>query len=183
MDDIFIRWLHSFIADKDLSNIDEMLKSSPTRITDAHKELLCGYSMPNPEDFISNCLFPVDSPFDGTISSKNISYISLCKHHYLPITGKIDIVYIPNKHIVGTDRLSMLATYHTRRLTIQESIAINICMDLHKFGNCNGVYVKVTGTHFCTCYRKENKEGIENTVVYRSGIFKNQGIINNTIYE
>lgn len=171
LDISLLNWLSHFLPEQELKDFEETIKSKPSRITDAYKEIFSSYTITSPSELISITvdLTKEKTSYDGLISGIEIPFLSFCKHHFLPFFGFVDVVYEPNDYIIGIGKLSRLVDYRTKRFNIQEYIAKEICEDLLNYAHAKGAYTRVTATHTCLCYRGPKKYNSVNIVDYKIG--------------
>ncbi|MGB3571379.1 MAG: GTP cyclohydrolase I [Phormidesmis sp.] len=162
-------WLSTFLPEENHSQFIETIQSKPGRISKGYKELFQGYEIDSAQDIISVTEELKEKRYSGLISGLDIPFLSFCEHHFLPFHGTIDIVYEPDKYILGIGKLSRLADYRTKRFNIQEHIAEELCNDLMTVGAAKGAFARVKAKHMCLCYRGPKKYDSSNTVCYWSG--------------
>lgn len=129
----------------------EGLRGTPERVINSFNELYAGYEI-EPESVL-NSIFFEKSNFHDFIFLKDIAFRSICEHHLLPITGTVDIAYIPGDSIVGISKLARVVDVYARRLQIQERMTADIGETIQKKLQPLGVAVKVSGLHHCMCMR------------------------------
>ena len=129
----------------------EGLKDTPKRVAKAWIELT------NQEDF--NLTTFSSEGYDEMIISRNIKYYTFCEHHLLPFFGKAHIGYIPDKKIVGLNKLARTVEYYSKTLNTQEYLTDNIANKIEKALKPKGIGVVVEGRHMCQEMRGIKKEG------------------------
>ncbi|MCF7866404.1 GTP cyclohydrolase I [Candidatus Woesearchaeota archaeon] len=147
-------------------NAIKIIESSEDRISKAYKEMLRGYEQ-KLEEILSSVTKVKEH--NGLVAVKRIKYVSICGHHFLPFYGEIDIIYEPNKLIIGIGKLPRLAQMFAKRFQYQEFITRDIAKSLKKIINAKGVFVRVTGTHMCMCARGPNDKNAETITTYAVG--------------
>lgn len=98
-------------------------------------------------------------------------FVSTCEHHILPFWGKAWIGYIPDKRIVGLDKLIKLVWMYSRRLQNQERITKQIAKAIEKEIKPLGVMVVLKGEHGCIKFRGTNADS-KTVTSYCSGAFR-----------
>lgn len=147
----------------------ELLESLP-RIKRAYRELLSGYELSGRD--ILNRVVDVDD-YSGTVTVQNINYYTFCKHHFLPFFGQASVEYQPNKVITGLGKIVRLVRdVHSRRLQIQELMARDIANDMQEVLEPQGVRIRLTAKHLCTCSRGPSDDTNETVVVYETGTLR-----------
>jgi len=82
--------------------------------------------------------------------------------------------YIPQKSVIGVSKLARILEAFSRRLQIQERIAMQVADTIEKFLQSAGVAVCLEAQHFCMTARGVKKQ---NSIVVTSalrGIFKDK---------
>jgi|TARA_Y200000002_G_scaffold382701_1_gene400851 GTP cyclohydrolase I len=129
----------------------ELISKTPARVISAYDELLGGYKQ-EPEDVVGE-LFPLDFPYDEIVSVKEINFDSLCEHHFLPFSGKVNIAYYPTENYVGLSKIARLVNVFARRAQVQERLTWQIAHALMDLLSAQAVGVQVTGSHMCMALR------------------------------
>lgn len=164
-----------------LDILDDSLKNTPNRVSKMYvKEIFSGL---NAKFNIQNIsLFKNKYNFKEMLVQKNILLYSTCEHHFLPIIGKANIGYIPNKYIVGLSKINRIVNYFSRRPQVQERLTIQIVNFLEKTLKTKNIACTINAKHFCITIR-----GIKDycSTTYTSefrGLFKNNINIRNEFY-
>ncbi|HAX21060.1 MAG TPA: GTP cyclohydrolase [Hydrogenophaga sp.] len=163
-----LQWIRN-IAPEQVEVLSRQFDEKPDRITNAYKELLSAYSQETPDEIISVTEEIEDGSFNGLVSGLSIDFLSFCSHHFLPFFGSVDVLYHPGSKIIGIGKLSRLVDYRTKRFTIQEHIAKDLCEDLMLYANAKGAFAKVVAKHTCLCHRGPKKYQSKNVVTYSLG--------------
>lgn len=122
------------------------------RVVKAYRELLSGYEMdPSKILKITRTVEPGERVSKVTIA--DITYYSLCAHHFLPFFGKISIEYLPGDRILGLGKFPRLVQAYARRFQIQEDLVKEIAEEIMKSGHARAVRVTSDGRHLCMCSR------------------------------
>jgi GTP cyclohydrolase I len=132
----------------------EGLRRTPARVARMYDELLAGYSV-EPMAMINNACF--DADYNEMVVVKDIDFASLCEHHMLPFTGRVDIAYIPNGKVLGLSKIPRVVEMFARRLQLQERMTQEIANFLEELLHPQGVAVLVEGQHFCSMMRGVRK--------------------------
>lgn len=159
----------------------EGLKDTPRRVINSYKELFSGYSS-DIEDILSK-KFSEPKEYDGIILLRDIKFTSICEHHMLPFTGKVDIAYIPDEVVVGVSKLARLVETFARRLQIQERMTTQIVQALDLHLKPKGIAILVTASHNCMAFRGVMKEGSCLETSHFSGSFKESQYIQNQFWQ
>ena len=153
--------LFKFLKDVTRNNFD---KKNTKKVYDTFSNFFSGYEKDAKDIFTKDCL--IDNFSKTEIILNGISFTSFCEHHMLPFNGFITIAYLPDKFIVGFDRLINLTEVMSSRLNLQERLSQNILDSLVEFLNPKSAYVKIEAKHHCICSRGYLKN--ESNVITKS---------------
>ncbi|MDQ1265805.1 MAG: cyclohydrolase [Bacteroidota bacterium] len=98
-------------------------------------------------------VFPNRKKVDELIISKGIEVMSLCSHHWEPISGECAIGYIPGQYVVGLSKLTRVVDWFSRRGQIQEELGEQIADYLVKLLKPKALGVVIRSKHFCMIAR------------------------------
>lgn len=146
---------------------DEVIENTPERIETFYKEIFSGLLL-NPHDFLKRT-FPIQN--NDLIIEKNISFHSMCEHHFLPFFGKISVGYIPNNKIVGFGDIIKVIEAYCKRPQLQERLCDEIAETIYKGLECQGVYILMEAEHMCMTMRGVKSIGTKVTTTSSKGIF------------
>jgi GTP cyclohydrolase I len=90
---------------------------------------------------------------------KDISFISMCEHHFLPFFGTANIGYVPNGRVVGASKLARALDILARRPQIQERLTTQIADTIVAALSPEGVGVVLSAEHMCMSLRGVKKLG------------------------
>jgi GTP cyclohydrolase I len=130
------------------------------RVARAYKELLAGYTV-DPTRILKTTreLAPDEPP--GVVTIADISFYSLCAHHFLPFFGRVGITYVPGDRILGLGKFPRLVQAFARRFTIQEDLVRDVAYEIMASGRARGVRVTAVARHLCMCSRGPADDNIE----------------------
>jgi len=130
---------------------DDSLKGTPNRVAKMYvKELFKGL---NPKNKPEAKLFDNKYNYKNMLVEKNISFHSVCEHHFVPIIGKAHVAYIPNNEVVGLSKLNRIVRYFAQRPQVQERMTIQIANMLKEVLNTQDVAVIIEADHLCVAMR------------------------------
>lgn len=159
----------------------EGLKDTPKRVVKSYQELFSGYHG-NIENILSKKFYETKE-YDGIILLRDIKFTSICEHHMLPFSGKVDIAYIPNEVVVGVSKLARLVEAFARRLQIQERMTTQIVQALDLHLKPQGAAILVTANHNCMAFRGVMKDTTCLETSYFSGSFRDSQYIQNQFWQ
>lgn len=119
-------------------------------------ELLVGRYQEPPKSTV----FPNRKKVNELIISKGITVMSVCSHHWQPISGDCAIGYIPNKYVLGISKLSRIVDWFARRGQIQEELGEQIADYIENLIQPKALGVVIRARHYCMIARgvKGNEE-------------------------
>jgi len=134
--------LRSILLELGLDIASEGLKRTPLRIATVWQEWMKGNDM-------EVKLERTYTEKSEMVCARDIPFMSMCEHHFLPFYGKCHIAYIPNGFVTGLSKLDGLVTKHAKRFTIQERMTENIASELQKTLRPYGTMVVTEAVHTC----------------------------------
>ncbi len=130
---------------------DDSLSGTPNRVAKMYvTEMFKGL---NPENVPSVKLFDNKYHYKNMLIEKNISFHSVCEHHFVPIIGKAHVAYIPNEKVVGLSKLNRIVRYFAQRPQVQERMTIQITNMLKESLHSEDVAVIIEADHMCVAMR------------------------------
>jgi GTP cyclohydrolase I len=156
-------WLRQHIGDRPV--LEEM-RGWEHRIVAAYSELLDGYQA-DPADRLNEIVRVREHP--GLIIEQDVTYTSICYHHFLPFHGTMDIAYEPSEVITGIGRIVEMAQAYAHRLQIQEFLVRDVAHALRDRIGAKGVFVRSRALHLCIHSRGPNDTESETVCTYAIG--------------
>jgi GTP cyclohydrolase I len=98
-------------------------------------------------------VFPNRKKVDELIISKGITVMSLCSHHWQPISGECAIGYIPGEYVFGLSKLSRIVDWFSRRGQIQEELGEQIADFIEETIHPRALGVVIKAKHYCMIAR------------------------------
>lgn len=98
-------------------------------------------------------VFPNRSKVNELVISKGIKVMSLCSHHWQPISGYAAIGYIPNDKVIGLSKLTRVTEHFARRAQIQEELGEQIADFLEDLLKPKALGVVINARHYCMIAR------------------------------
>ena len=85
---------------------DDSIKDTPNRVAKMYvNEIFKGL---NPTNKPKITLFKNEYEYYTPLVELNIPFTSFCEHHFVPIQGKANIVYIPKEYVIGLSKIHRL---------------------------------------------------------------------------
>lgn len=150
------------------------LQDTPARVIKSYKEIYSGYTL-KAEDILSKKFQDIDN-YNDVVLLKSIEFTSMCEHHMLPFSGKVDIAYISNGAVIGVSKMARLVDMFSKRLQIQERLTAQIANSLQEHLSPLGVAVKISATHSCMSIRGANKKNSFMTTLSFTGEYKEDSV-------
>lgn len=133
-----------------ISQNDPNSTETPKRLARMYvNELLAGrYEAPP-----NITIFPNRKKVDELIISKGIKVMSVCSHHFQPISGRAAIGYIPGDYVFGLSKLSRIVNWFARRGQIQEELGEQIADFIEETIHPRALGVVIKAKHYCMIAR------------------------------
>ncbi|MEZ0318714.1 MAG: GTP cyclohydrolase I [Pyrobaculum sp.] len=124
--------------------------NTPKRFVKAMEELTRGLREPPPEVVF----FPLEYDAEpGPVVIEDISAVSICEHHLLPILLRVSVAYVPGDGVPGLSKVIRLVKWAAARPIMQERFAEWLADLLMEKLRAKAVKVKVCGVHMCSFIR------------------------------
>ena len=146
----------------------EGLVETPDRIARMYEEIYGGIEEDASEHLKKR--FHVDN--DAMVLEKDITFYSVCEHHFLPFYGKVHIGYIPDGKVVGLSKLARTVEVFARRAQIQEQLTEQIADAVMQSLQPKGVMVMIEAEHMCMTMRGVQKPGTQTMTYALKGEFE-----------
>lgn len=113
------------------------------------RELLIGRYQAPPKVTV----FPNRKKVDELVISKGIKVMSVCSHHWQPITGTCAIGYVPRAKVIGLSKFTRVVEWFSRRGQIQEELGEQIADFLVRLLDPIALGVVISSKHYCMIAR------------------------------
>jgi GTP cyclohydrolase IA len=151
----FLESLGLDLRDPDLADTDR-------RVARAYRELLAGLE-PGAEPNLAT--FPNTEAHAGIVAVTDISFYSICAHHFLPFFGVAHVGYVPGARLVGLSKLARVVDFYARRPQLQERLTEQVAALLEERLAPAGVIVSLEARHLCMEMRGVSRSGVTTTTV------------------
>ncbi len=148
----------------------EGLLDTPKRVVKAFEEFFSGYAI-NPTEYLERTFEETDG-YDEMILLRDISFISHCEHHILPVIGKAHVAYLPDRRVVGISKLARVVEAFAKRLQIQERMTAQIANAIKDALQPHGIAVVIEAEHQCMTTRGVMKPGVSMVTSRMLGAFR-----------
>jgi len=175
--DIAMEAVTMFLRALGLDTECEDLKETPRRITDMYAAFFRGlpdvWTHEGPPEITT---FSNEVGVDEMVLLKDIEYVSVCSHHFLPFHGKAAIAYIPDRKIIGISKLARVLDYYAARPQLQERLTKQVAEGIQTLLSPLGVAVRIQGTHGCISQRGVKKPDSVMVTSVMTGVFKDRAL-------
>ena len=84
---------------------------------------------------------------------KDIPFVSICEHHWLPFDGKVTVGYVPDKTIIGLSKIPRIVRYFSKKPQLQEQLTTEIGDFLFDLLKPHALFVECEAKHQCVMCR------------------------------
>lgn len=154
----------------------EGLVETPDRIARMYEEIFAGLNE-NASVHLSKTFSTQNTDM---IIEKDITFYSMCEHHFLPFYGKARIAYIPNGRVAGLSKLARTVEVYARRPQLQERMTVQIADAIMENLDAKGAMVIIEAEHMCMTMRGIKKPGSRTVTISSKGIFTEDAELRNT---
>ena len=145
---------------------DDSLKGTPYRVAKMYvKEICAGLKI---EEKPKVSLFDNKYNYSKMLIEKNITFYSICEHHFVPIVGKAHIGYVSSGKVIGLSKMHRIINYFAKRPQVQERMTVQIFNELKFILNTEDVAVLIDADHLCVSSRGI-KDVTSSTITIESG--------------
>ena len=145
---------------------DDSLKGTPYRVAKMYvKEICAGLKI---EEKPKVSLFDNKYNYSKMLIEKNITFYSICEHHFVPIVGKAHIGYVSSGKVIGLSKMHRIINYFSKRPQVQERMTVQIFNELKSILNTEDVAVLIDADHLCVSSRGI-KDVTSSTITIESG--------------
>jgi len=143
----------------------EGIKFTPTRVARLYENTLYGYrkklqvmneeerNTKVPEDVIPVTVFKCDSQ---EMLIRKVTFNSFCEHHMVSFSGVAYVGIIPNKLLLGMNKIDKIVKYFGARLQIQERMTNQIADWINDNVKPKGIIVVIKANHMCAELQGDN---------------------------
>ena len=151
---------------------DDSLTETPKRVAKMFvNELFWGLK---PENFPKCTVIDNKMSYDEMVIEKNVTMMSSCEHHILPIDGVAHVAYIPKNKVLGLSKINRVVEYFARRPQVQERLAEQIYHTLAYILETDDVAVAIEGVHYCVRTRGVEDYNSKTTTLKLGGCFRTE---------
>jgi GTP cyclohydrolase I len=129
--------------------------------------------------------FPKITTFDNKMKynqmviQKDITFHSLCEHHFVNFNGVAQVAYIPKDKVVGLSKLNRIVNFFARRPQVQERLNEQIYFALQYILGTDDIAVLMEAQHLCVKSRGIGDQQSGMTTSKLGGAFFDDGRLRN----
>jgi GTP cyclohydrolase I len=123
-------------------------------------------------------VFPNRKSVDELVISKGIKVMSVCSHHWQPISGECAIGYVPRDKVIGLSKFTRIVEWFSRRGQIQEELGEQIADFLVELLDPIALGVIISSKHYCMIARgvEAHEHSVMVTSVMRGELASNTAL-------
>jgi len=130
-----------------LDREDDSISGTANRVAKMLVSELCSGLSYN--EFPKVSVFENKMGYDQMVVQKEITFHSMCEHHFVNFNGFAQIAYIPNDTVVGLSKLNRIVNFFARRPQVQERLTEQIFYALKYILNTDNIAVLISAEHLC----------------------------------
>jgi GTP cyclohydrolase I len=144
----------------------EGIKFTPQRVARLYDNLFYGYRkklvvMNEDErnsEKMNNNIIPITifKNEDKEMVIRKVKFNSMCEHHCVPFSGVCYVGIIPDKYLLGMNKIDKIVKYFGARLQIQERMTNQIAEWINENIQPLGVIVIIKANHLCAELQGDN---------------------------
>jgi GTP cyclohydrolase I len=130
---------------------DDSLKGTPGRVAKMYiKEIFRGLK---PQNKPKVTLFENKYHYGEMVLVKDISFYTMCEHHFVPFFGKAHVAYLPKDKVAGLSKVNRLVDFLASRPQVQERLTRQIAEEIRDSFKTEDVAVMLEASHLCVASR------------------------------
>lgn len=151
----------------------EIIDQTPKRLHRMYHELLAGYSQ-NPAQILSKSF---SKGHKGIIAIRDIDFVSLCEHHWMPFKGVVHFGYLPKSgNVIGLSKIPRLIQCFSKRFQTQENMTQEIVNSFMQHVDPQGCIAISEAEHLCYQIRGPKSKGVTVVSEVRGEFEKNNDL-------
>lgn len=136
---------------------DDMLRDTPARVAATFGELCAGLG--------ADAGLPLEGGDrhlggDISITLNELTFRSMCPHHLLPYSGRIEINYVPGARLIGIGSFVRTIDILSARPQLQESLAKDLADMIVDRAQAVSARVSIVARHPCVADRGPREENV-----------------------
>jgi len=146
----------------------EGLLDTPRRIADMYADVFSGIHRDPKEEL----KIGFDEGHHEMVILKDITFYSMCEHHFLPFYGLVHIGYIPSGRVVGASKMARVVDILAKRPQLQERLTSQVADTVVEALQPQGVAVVIEAEHLCMTMRGVKKPDSKIVTSAMRGLFR-----------
>ena len=130
-----------------LDTTDDSIKDTAARVGKMYVDELCAGM--DYERFPAVTRFDNKMGYNQMVLQKDITFHSMCEHHFVNFHGLAQVGYIPNGKVVGLSKLNRIVNFFARRPQVQERLNEQIFYALEYILKTSDIAVLMQAEHLC----------------------------------
>ena len=130
-----------------LDTEDDSIKGTAERVGKMYVDELCAGM--DYERFPAVTRFDNKMGYNQMVLQKDITFHSMCEHHFVNFHGLAQVGYIPNGKVVGLSKLNRIVNFFARRPQVQERLNEQIFYALEYILGTSDIAVLMQAEHLC----------------------------------
>ena len=130
-----------------LDTEDDSISGTAERVARMYVNELC-YSL-DYSKFPACTVFENKMSYNQMVLQKDITFYSMCEHHFVNFNGLAQVGYIPNGNVIGLSKLNRIVNFFARRPQVQERLNEQIFYALEYILHTSDIAVLMQGEHLC----------------------------------
>ena len=130
-----------------LDTTDDSISGTADRVASMYIDELClgmDYNR-----FPACTVFDNKMGYNQMVLQKDITFHSLCEHHFVNFHGLAQVGYIPNGKVIGLSKLNRIVNFFARRPQVQERLNEQIFFALEYILDTSDIAVLMQAEHLC----------------------------------
>ena len=130
-----------------LDTTDDSISGTAERVAKMYIDELCSGLDYN--RFPACTVFDNKMGYNQMVLQKDITFHSMCEHHFVNFHGLAQVAYIPNGQVVGLSKLNRIVNFFARRPQVQERLNEQIFYALEYILGTHDIAVLMQAEHLC----------------------------------
>ena len=130
-----------------LDTEDDSINGTAERVAKMYIDELC--SGLDYRNFPACTVFDNKMKYNQMVLQKDITFHSLCEHHFVNFHGLAQVAYIPNGKVIGLSKLNRIVNFFARRPQVQERLNEQIYYALEYILGTSDIAVLMQAEHLC----------------------------------
>ena len=130
-----------------LDTTDDSISGTAERVAKMYIDELCSGLDYN--RFPACTVFDNKMGYNQMVLQKDITFHSMCEHHFVNFHGLAQVAYIPNGQVVWLSKLNRIVNFFARRPQVQERLNEQIFYALEYILGTHDIAVLMQAEHLC----------------------------------